>query len=215
MMEAGLIRVGVLEDNLEFNTLLRTIVDSADGFVLSFAATELGTALAAYAQSPPDLLLIDMQLPDGSGLDLVTRAAGGPGRILMLTVLADRTSLLSALEAGAHGYLLKDTQPQRIIEAMHEVMVGDTPISPGVAAHLLGLLRQPTVESETQPTPREREVVQLIARGLTYAEVARVMQISVHTVGDYIKAIYRKLEVSSKSEAVFEARNQGWIRLGE
>jgi DNA-binding NarL/FixJ family response regulator len=215
MMEAGLIRVGLLEDNLEFNTLLRTIVDSTDGFVLSFAATELGTALTAYEQCPPDLLLIDLQLPDGSGLDLVSRAAGGSSRILMLTVLADRTSLLSALETGAHGYLLKDTPPQRIIEAMQEVMAGDTPISPAVAAHLLGLLRQPADSQSSRPTPREREVVQLIARGLTYAEVARVMQISVHTVGDYIKAIYRKLEVSSKSEAVFEARNQGWIRLGE
>lgn len=209
------ITVGVLEDNLEFSRFLSGLICQVAGFRLEFAHETVAAALQAWRQHPVDLLLVDMQLPDGSGLDLVRAAAGSSARILMLTVLADRESVLSALDAGAHGYLLKDASAERILAAFGEVLVGNAPISPSAAAHLLAALRPGSPDGAVQPTPREREIVHMIARGLTYAEVAGVLGISVHTVGDHIKAIYRKLDVGSKSEAVFEARNQGWIKITE
>lgn len=214
-MEHGAqISVGVLEDNLEFSRFLTGLVDRSPQLRLQFAHETLAGALRAWHAGPVDLLLVDMQLPDGSGLDLVRAAAQSPARILMLTVLADRESVLTALEAGAHGYLLKDTNAERIVAAIIDVLAGDAPISPSAAAHVLATLRRENTDPAARPTPREREIVHMIARGLTYAEVARVLGISVHTVGDHIKAIYRKLEVGSKSEAVFEARNQGWLSRG-
>lgn len=214
MEQRAHITVGVLEDNLEFSRFLAGLIGQTPHLRLGFAAETLAGAHAAWRECPVDLLLVDMQLPDGSGLELVRAASRSPARILMLTVLADRESVLSALEAGAHGYLLKDATPGRIVAAFDEVMAGDAPISPSAAAHVLATLRRDDPDPAARPTPREREIVHMIARGLTYAEVARVLGISVHTVGDHIKAIYRKLEVGSKSEAVFEARNQGWLSRG-
>lgn len=211
MEQRAHITVGVLEDNLEFSRFLGGLIGRAPHLQLGFSHDTVAKALEAWRKSPVDLLLVDMQLPDGSGLDLVRLAAGSAARILMLTVLADRESVLGALEAGAHGYLLKDASAERIVAAFDEVLAGDAPISPSAAAHVLATLRRDDPDPATRPTPREREIVHMIARGLTYAEVARVLEISIHTVGDHIKAIYRKLEVGSKSEAVFEARNQGWI----
>jgi DNA-binding NarL/FixJ family response regulator len=206
------VRIGILEDNVQFSAYLCEIVRDEPGLRLSFCAATVADALAALAQGAPDLLLVDMQLPDGSGLDLVRHAVATTAcRIMMLTVLVDRQSVLGAFECGAHGYLLKDTPPEQIVRDINAIMSGAAPISAGAATHILTLFQRVPEDAATAPTPRERELIQMIARGLTYAEAAQAMGISVHTVADYIKTIYRKLDVNSKNEAVFEARNQGWI----
>jgi DNA-binding NarL/FixJ family response regulator len=206
------VRIGILEDNVQYSAYLCEIVDDEPGFRLSFCAATVADAFVALGDDTPDMLLVDMQLPDGSGLDLVRHAvATTKCRIMMLTVLADRQSVLGAFECGAHGYLLKDTPPEQIVRDINAVMSGAAPISAGAATHILTLFQRAPADSASAPTPRERELIQMIARGLTYAEAAQAMGLSVHTVADYIKAIYRKLDVNSKNEAVFEARNQGWI----
>lgn len=211
MSSSAPISVGILEDNPDFREFVTGLVATTARLRLAFAAEDVASGLAAFASTRPDVLLVDLQLPDGSGLELVRAAQPSATRMLMLTVLADRDSVLGALEAGAHGYLLKDTGEAGILRAIETVFAGETPISPSAAGHLLNLLRAPAGPASARPTRREQEIVQMIARGLTYAEIAAALGLSVHTVGDHIKSIYRKLEVGSKSEAVFEARTQRWI----
>ena len=206
--------VGILEDDPHFGAVLVALVTAAPDLRLAFACETVAEALSAFRQSAPDLVLVDMQLPDGSGLELIRAAHARGTASLMLTVLADRTSVLGAFEEGAHGYLLKDTEPSRISEAIADALAGQNPISPEVARHLLQIIRKATPGQTAAEalTEREQTVLGMIARGLTYAEVADAAAISVHTVGDHIKAIYRKLGVNSKSEAVHEARALGWLR---
>lgn len=206
-------RIGILEDDVRFSAFLCDVVRDAPGLELAFCSARLAGSFAALKADKPDLLLVDLELPDGSGLDLVRLAATTTScRIMMLTVLADRQSVLGAFECGAHGYLLKDTPPAQIVREIGAVMSGEAPISAGAATHILALFQRTPTDPSSAPTQRERELVQVLARGLTYSEAAHSMGISVHTVTDYIKAIYRKLDVNSKNEAIYEARNQGWIR---
>lgn len=179
-----------------------------------------GRALLAAA---PHLVVIDLGLPDGSGLDLIREAAARtpPPRLLVLTVFGDESSVLSAVAAGADGYVLKDSADEALCADMIETLNGGSPISASVAAYLLRRLRRdedaPPPEATTPDaspvTPREVELLNLLARGLSYREVAGALNISHHTVGAHIKAIYRKLAVNSRSEAVFEAVQSGLIRL--
>jgi DNA-binding NarL/FixJ family response regulator len=134
-------------------------------------------------------------------------------KIIMLTVLFDRRSVVAAIGEGAHGYLLKDTPPDQIRSGIRDVLADHAPISPAAAAHLLALLQRTSPDPASAPTKRERETLGCIARGLSYAEVASVLGISTHTVADHIKVIYRKLSVNSKTEAIFEGRQQGWLSL--
>ncbi len=208
--------VGILEDNRDFAAYLETILGADPGFDILFNVALVAEARRRLEQGPvPALLLVDMQLPDGSGMEIVSAARAMPDtRVLVLTVLADRSSVIGALEQGAHGYLLKDSPASQIVAAIRAVLDGGSPISSRAASHVVAAIRRPdAADSATRPTPRETEIVQLIAKGLTSAQIAAVTGISVHTVGDHIKAIYRKLDARSRSEAVFEARAQGWLSM--
>ena len=213
MMTSEKFTVGILEDDPAFSDLLIALVDADPRLELTFAVSFVADACAAYAKMAPDIVLVDMQLPDGIGLPLIRAATEAGKPSLMLTVLADRDSVMAAFGEGAQGYLLKDSPPARISEGIHAALTGQSPISPEVAIFLLQLVRKvPDKSAGTQPlTERELSILNMIARGLTYAEAAQAGGISVHTVGDHIKAIYRKLDVRSKSEAVHEARQLGWL----
>lgn len=180
---------------------------------LLFACETVADAEQAFAAEPPDLLLCDMQLPDGSGLTLIRQASAAGKLSLMLTVLGDRASVLGALQEGAQGYLLKDMSPDQISAGIQGALAGQIPLSPQVAAHVLQLVRriEPPTRVGERLTERELSILNMIARGLSYAETARAADISIHTVGDHIKAIYRKLDVRSKNEAIHEARQLGWL----
>lgn len=212
-------RVGILEDNPDFAAYLIGVIKLAPELELAFHVERVEDSLAMLANGDaPDLLLVDMQLPDGSGLDLVSAAGRNPKiRILVLTVLADRTSVLNALELGAHGYLLKDAPPKQIQKAIQAVLSGDVVLAREAAQHAVGALRRapagPRGDPNLEPSPRETEIIRLLAKGLTYTEIAGVLGLSVHTVGDYIKSIYKKLGTTSRGEAVFEARAMGWLRV--
>lgn len=215
-VDKSLIRIGILEDDLDFGDYLRRTIEGDAEMDLVFLANSVADAMARFAQEQPDLILVDLQLPDGSGLDLVAAASQtSTCKIMLLTVLADRKSVLAAFEGGAHGYLLKDTPAEQIRRNIHSVMGGESPVSPAVASHILALFRRDPREVDdpsSLPTTREREILQMISKGLSYAETAVTLGISVHTVGDHIKSIYKKLAVNSKSEAIFEGRQKGWIK---
>jgi DNA-binding NarL/FixJ family response regulator len=209
------IRIGILEDDLAFRAYLCEALTQDPEIAVVFAETTIAEAKAQLPTARPDVLLVDMQLPDGSGLELVKAAAAElPAcKIIMLTVLFGRSNVVGAIESGAHGYLLKDTPPLQIRTAIRDVLADHAPISPAAATHLLANLQRVSPDPLNAPTPREREMLELLAKGLSYAEAAAVLGISVHTVGDHIKAIYRKLSVNSKNEAIFEGRQKGWLSL--
>jgi DNA-binding NarL/FixJ family response regulator len=143
-----------------------------------------------------------------------------PGcRVLVITVFEDRESVFHTLRAGADGYILKDTRPEALVAHVRATLAGETPISARAAGHLLSLVREeePPAEAAAQPSlsPRERTLLELLARGMSRKEAARVMAISPFTVAEYVQSIYRKLSVRSRGEAVYEALQTGLIKLGD
>lgn len=212
---ASVHRVGILEDDPDLRLYLEQIVGGSDALTLAFSAGSVADAIAHIEPAHPDLCLVDLQLPDGSGLDFIAalKATASPARCLILTVLGDRESVLAALRSGADGYLLKDTPPEPLRRAMLATLVGETPLSPRAAGYLLEIWRSTPAATKLRPevalTAREVEVLGLFSRGLSYREVAATLGISAHTIGDHVKAIYRKLDVHSCTEAIFEARQLG------
>lgn len=174
-----------------------------------------------------DLAVIDLGLPDGSGLEVVERlAAESPDTFrLVATIFADEEHVFDALQRGAQGYLLKE-EPRDCLERKLQAMaVGDPPLSSSIARRVLrhfhcleagseSSLAQAAVPANDGPlTDREVEVLHCISRGLNRGEVAQVLEISVHTVADHMKAIYRKLHVSGRAEAALEGVRRGLIDL--
>jgi DNA-binding NarL/FixJ family response regulator len=212
------IRVAILEDDAPTRVYLDNLFAVESGFEIVFAADTIEAAHAAMAGQKVDVALIDVRLPDGNGLEFIAPlAAETGGKALILTVLGDRASVLLAFEFGASGYLLKDTPPAQIIRDIRALVEGGCPISPQAAAHLLTLVRPENNKAEIPPenilTDRECDVLTMFAKGLSYREAAETLGISVHTIGDYVKSIYSKMEVRSRSEAVFEAVQNGWLDL--
>ncbi len=186
----------------------------------------------ALAQLTPDndrfdLLLTDLQLGDGDGADLIEtwvsggtdRAGENPRRSMVITVFGDVQSVVRAVEAGADGYLLKSGSDAEMVNSISMVLDGGAPISAAVAGHLLRRVRSvaPTpaksVDPANQLSAREIEVLSDLARGRSYKEVARKLEISPYTVGDHVKTIYRKMAVTSRGEAVYQALKDGLIDL--
>jgi DNA-binding NarL/FixJ family response regulator len=174
-------------------------------------------ALAHLERQAPDVLLVDIGLPDMSGLEVVRAAAARLPScdILVVTVFGDEQTVLAALEAGARGYLLKGAATRDIKEDIRELRHGGSPLSPMIARQVLKRLQggngrpRRSSHDEALLTLRESEILNVIARGFSYAETAKMLSISVHTVQSHIKHIYRKLAVHSKTEAVFEADKRG------
>lgn len=213
------LRVGVIEDDIDMRDYLEHIVGRADGMRICFSQATLKSARQEIQNgAKPDICLVDLQLPDGNGVDFI-REIGAKTivKFLVLTVLGDRTSVLSALEAGAHGYLLKDSSERMVIKSLRQAISGSNPISPEAATHLLSLLIGPiktaTEHSPSELSERQADVLTCFAKGLSYQETAAALNLSVHTINDHVKTIYGKLRVHSKSEAVFEALQLGWIRI--
>ena len=167
--------------------------------------------------SAPDVLLTDLALPDGDGVQLIreVKQRWSDCECMVISVFGTESRVLSAIAAGATGYLLKDESNQRIAEAIISLIHGGSPMSPIIARHLLDQLHPKKIPPGIDITLTEREIGILsgLARGYTFQELAAQLNISPHTVGTHVKNIYRKLEVCSRSEAVFEAVQLGLITL--
>jgi len=166
----------------------------------------------------PDIMLVDLGLPDGNGLDLIrsARALSTDILILVITVFGDEASVVGAIEAGARGYLLKSEAPADLRESVRQILNGGAPISPGIASHLLRRFQHPEHGSDPSAprfTPRERDVLGLMVKGLPYKEAAKILGVARNTVAGHVKSIYAKLEVGSRGEAVFEAVSQGLVQI--
>ncbi len=180
----------------------------------------VGTASTVAAarkmvEQPHDLLLLDLGLPDGTGYELLAsqQAAQPQAKCLILTVFGDRTHVLRALEQGADGYILKHSG--QILSSIASVLSGRNPLDPEITSHLMAPLREAAPEAEVGGilTRRERDTLAGLARGLSYRQIASELSISPHTLTDYVKALYRKLSVSSRSQAVYVAHRRGLVDL--
>lgn len=193
----------------------------SSGFDVVHAAVDCSSARQALASTNPDVLLVDLGLPDGSGLELIaeTRELHPSAEIMVITVFGDERHVLAAIEAGAGGYLLKDGTTEHIGRAVQQLLDGGSPISAPIARHLLKRLGRSAIgkplDDEPQLTAREEEVLQLVSKGFSYAEIAAGLGMAVNTVASHVKQIYRKLSVHSRSEAVFEAVQRGLLNLRE
>ena len=210
----------LIEDDDNTRNKLAQAVSANSNLNLLAAVDCCAAARSVIEQTPPDILLTDLDLPDGNGIEIIRELNEKHPRteIMVITVFGDEKHVLSAIEAGATGYLLKDTDSERIGEAILELVDGNSPISPSIARHLLKRFQSgPAEEKKDIPalTDREIEVLNYAAKGFSYAEIADMTGISVHTVTSHIKHIYKKLSVRSRGEAVFEAMQLGIIKLNE
>lgn len=212
-------RIAVAEDDPFVREDLVQLISADKGLDMAGIA---GTVRAARSliEKKPDLFLLDIGLPDGSGLDFIPEIKRGCGaRILILSSFGDRETVVCALEAGADGYLLKDSPASFITEGIHVTLAGGAPISAAAAVYLLERLRfesspsSPTVSEGSDLSPREADLLRLFARGLSYKEAAREMGIAPATITSYVNSVYRKLAVHSRGEAVFEATRTGKLRM--
>ena len=213
----AMIRVAIIEDDPTMQNLLRDAIGDCEDMLVTEVSDNAATASGMIEAGGYDVLLCDLGLPDGSGIDLIRQEAltGRDTDILVITMFANQNKVLGAVEAGARGYLLKDERIEDCIEAVRKVRQGGSPISPIIARQLLRKVRP---SSSTAPAPmaaplseREIEVLNLLARGFSNAECATILTISSHTIGTHVKNIYRKLEVNSRAEALFEASSQGLL----
>ena len=217
------ITVLLVEDDAPTSWRLQDALAKA-GFQVTAAAT-LAEARACLTESGPKVLLTDLQLPDGHGVELIreTRRRFPATEIMVISILGDEESVISAITVGATGYLLKDAFPTDIAATVHELVAGHSPISASIARFIVRRT-QGAAQSSAEPppgpalntarlTPREIDILWGIAKGFSYAEIAGHLGLSRQTVPGHIKNIYRKLEVHTRGEAVFEALQQGLIRL--
>lgn len=234
----------LVEDDENTRLRLAEAIQAHEDLTLRGSVGNFADAMAELDAGPPEVLLTDIGLPDGSGIDLIreVRARGFDTQPMVITVFGDEKHVVAAIEAGALGYLLKDGSADYIGRSILDLVDGGSPISPPIARYFLRRFR--TIEAETPAgreavaaardaaggagaaptsgasdvphlTRREREVLTLIVKGFTYAEAAGLVGVAESTVTSHIRNIYRKLEVHSRGEAVYEALQLGLVKVDE
>jgi len=227
----------IVEDDPRLRASFADAVRGASDLRLAGTAGDVADGLRLLIETAPDVLLVDIGLPGGSGIALIAHAHQHLPQceVMVVTVFADEQSVLACIEAGATGYLLKDACDVDIVQQIRLLCGGGSPISPAIARRLLARVSgrsampaamqdaeagaqanaQPSAQASARPSAlsaQERMVLSLSAKGYNYEEIAGLMKLSHHTVETYVKRIYRKLQVHSKTEAVYEARKLGLMR---
>jgi NarL family two-component system response regulator LiaR len=201
-----LVRAG-LRNLLANDTDLEVVGEAADGLEV------IERALSAR----PDVILLDLVMPNQSGVEAITaiKQVNPSASILVLTGFADDDMVFAAIQAGAAGYLLKTTAIPDLIRAIHTIAAGETPLEPSIANKLIRRLTHPTPPpAKTEPfTKRERTILQLVARGLSNADIARTLSVSDTTVRTHMNRILRKLNMTSRTQAALYALKTGLANL--
>lgn len=203
----------IVEDTLEaLDWMAEAIVQVYPDIQVSLASC-IREADRLLTTTEFQIALIDLHLPDGNGSELIARIKQKhPATLcIVVTIYADDQHLFPALQAGAGGYLLKDMPGEQFIRRLQGITEGEPPLSPSIARRLLGHFGAAVRPASHNLTPREREVLSLIAKGIKLADVAQLLSISPHTASDYVKSIYRKLNISSRAEATLEAARLGLV----
>ena len=227
-------RLLVLEDEPHWQATISSIVVADPELRIVTMCANLSDALSAIRAIDFDIFIVDLGLPDGSGIDAIrtSRRLRPDADILVATVFDDEKSVVAAICAGATGYLVKDSPPKEWVTAIADLRAGHSPLSPKIARHILRRLQEPararrmgfdtgdkpatgvsvsTRDENVSLSAREIEVLQLVAKGFSLVEVAQLLHVSHTTTRSHAKNIYRKLEVNSRGEAVFEATRLGLL----
>jgi DNA-binding NarL/FixJ family response regulator len=205
----------IVEDDLRLRASLAHAIRGAADLKLVGEADDLPEGLRLLDALLPEVLLVDIGLPSGSGLELIRHAAKQSPQcnIMVITVFAEEQLVLDCIEAGATGYLLKGSSPQDIAAQIRSLVAGGSPISPTIARRLLSrFTAQPNADADA-PTlsTQEQAVLSMSAKGYSYDEISGLLKLSRHTVETYVKRIYRKLHVHSKTAAGYEGRKLGLV----
>ena len=200
-----MITVAIVEDISEIREGLRLLIDSSEGFVCNETYANAEEALQQLPATCPDVVLMDIQLPGISGIECVRKLKPqcNATPFIMSTVYEDDESIFESLKAGASGYLLKKISPDKILEAITDVHRGGSPMSSQIARKVIASFQQKnSIDDAEMLTPKERQVLKALAKGLRYKEIAAEMNISMETVRSHARHIYEKLHVQSRTEAV-------------
>jgi DNA-binding NarL/FixJ family response regulator len=206
-----MITVLVADDHAMVREGLRALLSSMEGYQLVGTAGTAADAVREAVLLKPDLLVLDIGFPDLNGIEVVRRLAkAAPSvKILMLTMYDDDESILGAVRAGALGYVLKGADADDLLRAIEAVAAGEAIFGPGLARRALQILSAPPEPAFAQLTPREREVLVLIASGLSNQAIAAKLRLSTNTISNHISSIFGKLQVGSRAEAIVRARSAG------
>jgi len=201
-----MITVSLVDDEKELCQSIATFVNGSPGFRCVSIHHSAAAALQHLPAEKPDVVLMDINMAGMDGIECVRRlkAAAPEIQILMLTVYEDTEKIFKALTAGASGYLLKRSNPSKLLEAIREVHEGGAPMSGSVARKVVASFQQAkaTSQAETHLSPREETILNLLAKGLAYKQIAAELGISVETIRSYLRRICEKLHVQSRTEAV-------------
>lgn len=199
------IKVAIVDDDEGIRASLAALIRRSASFKLTGDYADGETAIKEIPRHPPDVVLMDINMPGMKGFECVRqlKTAIPQVQFLMLTVYEDSDSLFSSLKAGASGYLLKRTASSRLLEAIRDVHSGGSPMSPHLARRVVQFFSRPEGESPiARLTPGEKEFLDQLANGYAYKEIADRMKISIDTVRSYVRTVYEKLHVHSRTEAV-------------
>ena len=221
MFAEAAISVALVEDDALMRARLEQALRATPLIELACSAATAREITEWLRSNSVHVLLVDLGLPDGSGLDVIRycRAHSPSTQVMVVTLFGDEHNMLRAFEAGAQGYLLKDGSEAELARHVASLHAGGSPMSPPIARQLLQRLAPapssaaggPAIPMQSMLTEREHEILLILSRGYTYAEAARLSGIAVSTVQSHVKNIYNKLNVGSKTEAVFEARQLGLL----
>lgn len=215
--------VAIVDDDPRYRSSLAHAVMSAPDMALVGAADDLHSGRTLLDSSQPQILLVDLGLPTGSGLDLIRHAAEHLPAcdVMVITVFGDERHVIASIEAGATGYLLKDASNGELADHIRALHAGGSPISPVIARQLLTRFAAPSAAAQAKDeieedvpqalSPQEHKVLLMISKGNTHDEIAKMMGVSRQTVLTYVKRTYRKLQVHGKVEAIVKAQRTGLI----
>lgn len=219
------IRVAIVEDHPGFSARFSAAVQAEPGFELVGTASNGADGAALIDNTQVDVFLIDLGLPDMDGSALIRRAlqTHPACNVLVITIFDDDQHIIASIEAGATGYLLKDSTQLEIVDCIRQIRDGGSPLSPAIAARVLRLFRTTRtvpaapadrpMAADPHLTEREIQILRLLSTGMGFREIGEALGISVHTVAQHNRNIYSKLVVRSRGEAVFEATRMGIISL--
>ena len=200
-----MIAVAIVEDIKEIREGLRLLIDNSNDFLCKEVYASAEDALKGLPQSQPDVVLMDINLPGMNGIDCIRQLKQqcGNTQFIMSTVYEDDENIFESLKAGATGYLLKKTEPAKILEAIKEVYAGGSPMSTQIARKVIASFQpKPGIDDTEILTPKEKEILKELSKGLRYKEIAFEMHISIETVRSHVRRIYEKLQVQSRTEAL-------------
>ena len=207
-------RIAIFEDNQQFRESLEYVVLSDAQFELTGCYKDASRLEQKISESKPDVVLMDINMPGLSGIEAVQQIKSAfPGvQVCMQTVFEEDDKVFASLCAGASGYILKNTKPDKILQALTEVAEGGAFFTPSIAKKILANFQQQAVPAEfIQLSPREKEILKALVEGMSYKMIAASLDITFGTVHTHIKKIYEKLHVNSKGEAVSKALRQKLI----